>query len=242
MVKKAKAIIKSKSAKPVNNNCSYRALGQWLASGSGQYIDNGMIGTNIEYNIDIENEPVPMGLKIRWFDTDEWVDPTPENIENIDNIPSSQYSGKKNKVFTLKSYNDLGRCSYGTLKDTFNTETDKIYLKGKLVEINTIKDLFPFLWQQPGISGHCDGLTTAHFNTAGATHWHQDFDESIMESDKRQKALEKKIAKTTDKKKKTKYNAELQDEIKHKKSLQNILQRCDKEMKEQQKLLIEENK
>ena len=30
-------------------------------------------------------------------------------------------------IFTLDSFNDLGRCSFGTLKEKFDTEKDIIY-------------------------------------------------------------------------------------------------------------------
>ena len=39
-------------------------------------------------------------------------------------------------VFTLNCFNDLGRCAYGTLKESIDTEKDIIYLKGNKVEIN----------------------------------------------------------------------------------------------------------
>ena len=81
-------------------------------------------------------------------------------------------------IFTLKSYNDLGRCSYATLKETFDTEKDEILLNGNKVEIKKIEDLFPFLWTSAGIAVHTEGKSRSQFFSTG-THWHHDFDESI---------------------------------------------------------------
>ena len=55
---------------------------------------------------------------------------------------------------SLKGYSDLGKCAYATLMDEFDSEKDEIRLDGKKVEINTIDDLFQFLWNIPGIASH----------------------------------------------------------------------------------------
>ena len=48
----------------------------------------------------------------------------------------------------LKSYSDCGKCSFGSLisEEGFDTDRDVIKLNGKIVEINSVEDLFPFLW------------------------------------------------------------------------------------------------
>ena len=86
-------------------------------------------------------------------------------------------------IITLKNFNDLGRYSYATLKETFDTEKDEIFDKDKKVEINSVVDLFPYLWQAPGVSGYSEGKSFAHFNGAG-THWHHDYDNSIKRATK----------------------------------------------------------
>lgn len=191
-----------------------------------------------QYDIDIEKKPTFLTIE----QVDEYIETARNQQEStISWFEQNMVDSSKNKIITLKNYNDLGRCSYGTLRDKFDSEKDKIYFKGKLVKINKIDDLFPFLWQQPGVSGHCDGESTANFNSEG-THWHQDFDEAIIESINRQTELKKKISKAIDKKKKDKYKAELADEIKQEKSLNDMLKRLDREMEKQKKLLRKENR
>ena len=191
-----------------------------------------------QYDIDIEKKPTFLSLE----QVNEYIETARNQQEStISWFEQNMVDFTKNKVITLKNYNDLGRCSYGTLKDKFDSEKDKIYFKGKLVKINKVDDLFPFLWQQPGVSGHCDGESTANFNSEG-THWHQDFDDAIIESVNRQSAPKKKISKTIDKKKKAKYKTELADEIKHGNSLCDMVKRLDAEMEEQKKLLRKENR
>ena len=46
-------------------------------------------------------------------------------------------------IITLKNFNDLGRYSYATLKEIFDTEKDEIFDNDKKVEINSVVDLFP---------------------------------------------------------------------------------------------------
>ena len=59
---------------------------------------------------------------------------------------------------SLKGYSDLGKCAYATLLDEFDSEKDEIRLNGKTVEIKTIDDLFPFLWNIPGIASHAGSV------------------------------------------------------------------------------------
>ena len=143
--------------------------------------------------------------------------------------------------FTLKAYNDLGRCSYGTLMDEFDTEKDEIFDNDKKVKVRTVEDLFPYLWQTPGVAFHSEGKHVADFCGTG-THWHHDFDDSILGYEKDIRKLEKKVDKATDPKKKARYQENLDWTIHHVQSLKDMLKRLDTEMEEQKKQLIEENK
>lgn len=143
-------------------------------------------------------------------------------------------------IFTLKNYNDLGRCSYGTLMESFDTEKDEIFVNGKKVEIRSVSDLFPYLWQSAGSCIHCDGKSSAYFYSHG-THWHHDYDKSIAEHHEKAAKLYNKMIKTSNDAEKInigqKYNAEVESYL----NLESIVNRLDDEMKEQQKNLIEEN-
>lgn len=146
-------------------------------------------------------------------------------------------------IFTLKAYHDLGRCSYGTLKETFDTEKDKIIFKEKEVKINKIEDLFPFLWQSPGCAFHdnVEHKSVSSFYSEG-THWHHDFDDSIIETEKAIAKLEKKIAKKSDSHLIKKWTEDLKWSKERYESLKRIVKRLDEEMEEQKIKLIEENK
>lgn len=151
--------------------------------------------------------------------------------------------------FTLKAYNDLGRCSYGTLKEEFDTERDVIMLNDYKIEVSKIEDLFPFLWQQPGSSSRSKDGTYAVFHDHG-THWHQDFDESIENYDKEIQKLMCRMSKLKAKENPTlkesgrAYNltVKIGEQIDRRNRLKNMLDQMDAEMEEQKKLLIEENR
>jgi hypothetical protein len=55
-------------------------------------------------------------------------------------------------IFDLKSYSDLGHFSLGTSLEKFDTKSITIYLNRKKVRIKKVEDLFPFLWNSPGMS------------------------------------------------------------------------------------------
>jgi flagellar motility protein MotE (MotC chaperone) len=144
-------------------------------------------------------------------------------------------------IFTLKSYNDLGRCSFGTLRDIFDTEKETIYDNDVVVKIEKIEDLFPYLWQSAGVAVHNGDTAVSHFHGAG-THWHWDFDESIVEHEKLIKRIQKRLEKAPNEQKRARYAAQLKDEQEHTKRLKEMLTRLDQEMEEQKQKLIEENK
>ena len=138
-------------------------------------------------------------------------------------------------IFTLKNYNDLGRCSYGTLMDSFDTEKDEIFVNGKKVEIRSVSDLFPYLWQSAGSGSHIDGMTTAHFFGPG-THWHRDYDERIKEHRKKAEKLEKMIQHTVAECDADKYVKKYYSEVESYQNLESLVARLDIEMEEQKKM------
>ena len=151
--------------------------------------------------------------------------------------------------FTLNSYRDCGRCSFGTLREWYDTEKEKILLKGIEVSIEKIEDLFPFLWQSPGCAYHNNdkGESVSNFGSVG-THWHHDYDKSIQECEKHIETIEKKIKKlekSIDPRSAvriTKLRETQKWDREHADALRRICERCDAEMEEQKLKLIEENK
>ena len=142
--------------------------------------------------------------------------------------------------FTLKAYRDLGRCSMGTLLDEFDTDTHKILDRGKEVKIRSVEDLFPYLWQTPAVAFHSAGKHVDDFCGTG-THWHHDFDDSILDYEKEIRKLEKRVDKATDPKKKERYQNELSYCKEHVAHLKIMLSRLDAEMEKQKQKLIKEN-
>lgn len=143
-------------------------------------------------------------------------------------------------IFTFEHYNDLGRCSYATLKESFDSEKDEIYLNEQKVEIKEIQDLFPFLWQSPGIAFHSNGKSKAYFYSEG-THWHHDYDKSIVRCENDIKKLQDKLKRNPSSKRIDTWMNEIKTTSEHRQSLINIQNRLDKEMEEQKLELIKEN-
>lgn len=143
-------------------------------------------------------------------------------------------------IITLKAFRDLGRCSYGTLKETFDTERDIIYYNNEKVEVTCVEDLFPFLWQAPGVAGHTPDGSFAYFHGTGA-HWDFDFNPSIARCKWDERHLEKRISKEKNLKKQGKLHEKLVQVIDHRVKLENIIKRNDEEMEKIQKKLIKEN-
>lgn len=146
-------------------------------------------------------------------------------------------------VFTLNCFNDLGRCAYGTLKESIDTEKDIIYLKGNKVEINCLEDLFPFLWQASAMASgnNVDHTSVAHFYS-DKPWWHNDYDSSIVECDKEIEKLTKKIAKGGKDYTVERWRQNLKYAEERKDSLKDLIARHDAELEEQKLKLIEENK
>ena len=143
-------------------------------------------------------------------------------------------------IITLKAFRDLGRCSYGTLKETFDTERDVIYCNDEKVEVTRVEDLFPFLWQAPGVLGHTPEGAFARFHGTGA-HWNWDYNPSIVRCKYDERKLEKSISKEKNIKKREKLQEKLLSIQEHRLRLEHIIKRNDEEMEEIQKKLIKEN-
>ena len=145
-------------------------------------------------------------------------------------------------IFSLKNYHDLGRCSFGTLRDSVDTDKEDIFLAGRKVEIRSIEDLFPFLWQPAGSWSRSGDHTVSSFVREG-THWHHDYDDSIEKCDADIAKYEKKLAAgkfSTDRamlkcRQNLDYTRERRD------GLVRIQERLDTEMRAQMQALIAEN-
>lgn len=143
-------------------------------------------------------------------------------------------------VFTFDHYSDLGRCSYATLKSEFDTTKDEIYLNNKKVEIKKIQDLFPFLWQNPGMSFTTNGVTKAYFFST-EPHWHQDYNKSIVKSEAEIKKLQGKLTKDPNNKRASIWMDEIKAESERRQSLIHLQERLDEQKAEQEMQLIIEN-
>ena len=141
----------------------------------------------------------------------------------------------------LASFSDLGKCSYATLMDEFDSEKDIICLRGKKVEINTLDDLFQFLWNIPGVASHdnVNHTSMSDFYSTG-TWWEHRYGESIKEHEKEIIKLEKRIAKAADSRK-PKLQQALEWEKKSIESLKRIIKTLDNEMKERKEMIRHEN-
>jgi hypothetical protein len=144
--------------------------------------------------------------------------------------------------FSLKSYRDCGKCAYATLMDEFDSEKDEIRLNGKKVEINSLDDLFPFLWNIPGVGCHDNVKHTSvsDFYSTG-TWWEHRYGESIEECEKEIDKLEKRLKKAADSRK-PKIMEQLAYERERVETLRRIIRRHNEEMEEQKEAIRADNK
>ena len=142
---------------------------------------------------------------------------------------------------SLKSYSDLGKCSYATLMDEFDSEKDEIRLDGKKVEISTIDDLFQFLWNIPGIASHDNVKHTSvsEFDSTG-TWWEHRYGESIENGKREISKLEMRLKKVDDSRK-PKILQRIESEREHIESLERIIKRLNEEMEERKEMIHHEN-
>lgn len=142
---------------------------------------------------------------------------------------------------SLKGYSDLGKCAYATLMDEFDSEKDEIRLDGQKVEINTIDDLFQFLWNIPGIASHDNVKHTSvsDFHSTG-TWWGHRYGESIENGKREISKLEARLKRAADSRK-PKILQQIESEREHIESLERIIKRLDEEMEERKEAIRHEN-
>ena len=109
----------------------------------------------------------------------------------------------------LKSYRDLGKCAYATLKEIFDTDTDRIFvmINGTgldtsdfaEVKISSVDDLIPFLWSIPFLSSadKSEG-TRSYFITPVQPWWELKYNPVIEDaSDEIKRMMKSKARKET---------------------------------------------
>lgn len=142
---------------------------------------------------------------------------------------------------SLKGYSDLGKCAYATLMDEFDSEKDEIRLDGKKVEINTIDDLFPFLWNIPGIASHDNVKHTSvsDFYSTG-TWWEHRYGKGIENGKREISKLEARLKRAADSRK-PKILQQIESEREHIESLERIIKCLNEEMEERKEKIRHEN-
>ena len=141
----------------------------------------------------------------------------------------------------LSSFSDLGKCSYATLMDEFDSEKNIILVKGKRVEIKSLEDLFPFLWNIPGVEFHDNEHHTSNSSFCGpGTWWESRYGESIKEHEVELEKLEKRLAKAAESRK-GKIQSQITSLSEHIESLKRIVRRNNEEMEEIKEKLRHEN-
>ena len=142
---------------------------------------------------------------------------------------------------SLKGYSDLGKCAYATPMDEFDSKKDEIRLDGKKVEINTIDDLFQFLWNIPGIASHDNVKHTSvsDFYSTG-TWWEHRYGESIENGKQEISKLEMRLEKAADSRK-PKILQQIESEQEHIESLERIIKRLNMEMEERKEKIRHDN-
>lgn len=142
---------------------------------------------------------------------------------------------------SLKGYSDLGKCAYATLMDEFDSEKDEIRLDGMKVEINTIDDLFQFLWNIPGIASHDNvkHISVSDFHSTG-TWWGHRYGESIENGKQEISKLEKRLKRASDSRK-PKILQQIESEREHIESLERIIKCLNEEMEERKELIRHDN-
>jgi hypothetical protein len=141
----------------------------------------------------------------------------------------------------LSTYNDIGKCAYGTLMDEFDSDRDIIRLDGKRVEINTLDDLFQFLWNIPGIASHdnVNHTSESDFHSTG-TWWEHLYGESIKLHEKKIHKLEKRLANAAETRK-PKLQQHLESEQESIKSLKRLINGLNEEMEKHKEMIRHEN-
>lgn len=143
-------------------------------------------------------------------------------------------------IIKLDGYSDLGKCSFGTLLDDYDTELHDIYLNGKYIEIKKVEDLFPFLWQHAGISVRNGDKEVSHFSEEG-TWWRHIYEGGIKKSDKKIQYYMRKLRKEKDLRKQENIITKIKSELAHINFIFNFITVNDERMEEIKQKLIEAN-
>lgn len=143
-------------------------------------------------------------------------------------------------IIKLDGYSDLGKCSFGTLLDDYDTDDNLIYLDHKEVKIEKVEDLFPFLWQSSGISTKDGNITKSYFWQEG-TWWHHSYDGSLWKYDKKILYYMKKLKKETNLRKKEDIVLNIKTLMDKLNNLSWFLLKNDERMEEIKQKLIEAN-
>lgn len=158
-------------------------------------------------------------------------------------------------IFNLKSFNDLGKCSMGTMLEEFDTEKNHIYITIKEIEsfselsdsfvevkIRSAGDLCKFLWCNPYLStGNSDGEMVYHFSSKPTEWWHNEWHELIEKYKADIAKYETKLMKEKDDKKKEKIEAKLSYYRNNLQETEKHLAYYDEKKKELVQKIIEEN-
>ena len=145
-------------------------------------------------------------------------------------------------IVDLRSYRDLGRCSYATLMDRFDSGKDHIYLGYAEVEIRRVEDLFPFLWRACGSYSRNGDVTHAHFGSGSPdSHWHADFDPSIARHEADLRKLERKLRKDPGNRNAYKWARQAEYEKTSARELRHLVDRLDEERRHIELQILKDN-
>ena len=145
-------------------------------------------------------------------------------------------------IFDLHSFRDLGRCSYATLKPTFDTEKDHIRLGHQEITISRVEDLFPFLWRSPGsYARDVNGSTAIFYRLSPDSHWHSDYDSSVTCYDRTADRIDRKLDKDPGNRNAIKWRDSLVYARTRAEELRKMLARLDAERKGIEQQIIRDN-
>lgn len=153
-------------------------------------------------------------------------------------------------IIDLRSYNDLGKCAYGSLMETFDTEKNAIHVykgKGSLdntdeEKIEQIDDLKPYLWNIPFVAFHdnVQGKSVSVFTSKGT--WFERYYQEIIDryNDNLSK-IEKKLKKPKNEKLKAKYENEKKECLEGIKCYTKSMEDMNDRLEENWKKILKDN-
>jgi hypothetical protein len=125
--------------------------------------------------------------------------------------------------------------------DEFDSEKNEIRLDGKKVEISSLDDLFPFLWNIPWVAC-CDNenrSSVAEFGTTG-TWWEQRYGETMEMCEKEIDKLEKRLKRAAESRK-PKILQQIEEERDTIETMKRCISRLDGEMEEIKEAIRHDN-